>query len=363
MKYDKLVFILRAQPFHLGHAKVIEFALTLADQVIILIGSANRARNFYNPFIYTERRDMILDWYLTDCGHLDASRLIIRPLNDHCDTTEWVTDVQAIVTGVSAPTDSVKLIGHNKDHTSFYLGLFPQWGEGINVEAFSNHGVYNATDVREQYFSESTWGSMPFNGNAAKLYEWTRVADGIPLATYRFLNKFSKTEEFATLKDEHEYEAVYKETHAFRDPTIKYAPAHIAVDAVVIQSGHILLIKRKFRPGKGLIALPGGFINPDERLVDAMLRELREETGLKVPEAVLKGSITKEAINDDPHRSNRGRVFSYSYLVELPPNTNGLPKVKGSDDAAKAWWEPLSELDPMKMFEDHYFIQERMRGM
>ncbi|MFP3686240.1 NUDIX domain-containing protein, partial [Bacillus sp. SIMBA_026] len=67
-----------------------------------------------------------------------------------------------------------------------------------------------------------------------------------------------------------------------------YPPIFVTVNAVVVQSGHVLLVKRNASPGKGLFALPGGFINPHERLLDACLRELRERLRLKVPEPVLK---------------------------------------------------------------------------
>jgi len=58
-KFDYLVFIGRFQPFHHGHAKVIETALENAEHVIVLIGSSNRARDWYNPFTYEERASII----------------------------------------------------------------------------------------------------------------------------------------------------------------------------------------------------------------------------------------------------------------------------------------------------------------
>jgi len=73
-----------------------------------------------------------------------------------------------------------------------------------------------------------------------------------------------------------------------------YPPVFVTVHAVVVRSGHILIIKRQRSPGKGLMALPGGFIEPEEYLLDACLRKLRQETGLCLDETVLKASIEKK---------------------------------------------------------------------
>ena len=62
-QYDYLVFIGRFQPFHNGHASVITKALELANKVIVLAGSANRPRYWYNPFTFDERKQTILEWY------------------------------------------------------------------------------------------------------------------------------------------------------------------------------------------------------------------------------------------------------------------------------------------------------------
>jgi len=136
------------------------------------------------------------------------------------------------------------------------------------------------------------------------------------------------------------------------------------VDAVVVQSGHILLVRRRAEPGKGLWALPGGHVG-DDRVIDAVIRELREETKLKVPEGVLRGKaqITRnQQVFDDPGRSLRGRTITHAFYLELEPGP--LPKVRGSDDADKAKWVPLSTFSQMEpqLFEDHFHIANYFLG-
>ncbi len=364
-KFDYLVFIGRFQPFHHGHAKVIETALESANHVIVLIGSSNRARDWYNPFTYEERASIINEWheYLpyvpvsesTDVGR----RLTVLPLNDHLyDLDGWLTEVQTTVNttirtlkpGWTDYPPTVGLIGHAKDHTSYYLGLFPQWGN-MDVGAFTDKKLYNSTDVREAYFL-----GVPDS------FEWASLLSGLPPATVNFLEKFHQSEHFQDMREYHEYIRVYKEDHAYRNRKIPYESSHDCVDACVIQSGHILLVERKAHPGKGLMAMPGGFINPHELLLDAVMRELKEETKIKVAPRTLRGSITDKDVFDDPHRSARGRIYSHTYKIELDPSREGLPRVKGASDAKKAMWVPLSELQPDKFFEDHYFIIQSMIG-
>ena len=132
-------------------------------------------------------------------------------------------------------------------------------------------------------------------------------------------------------------------------------------DSIVLQSGHILLIKRGNDRGIGLWALPGGFLDVNETLENGAIRELREETRLKVPVPVLKGSIKKRITFDKPSRSNLGRIITTAFLFQLD-DSQELPRVKGGDDAAHAAWVPLSEFYGMaeEMFSDHYHIIKKM---
>jgi bifunctional NMN adenylyltransferase/nudix hydrolase len=136
----------------------------------------------------------------------------------------------------------------------------------------------------------------------------------------------------------------------------------VTVDGVVIHSGHVLLVERGAQPGKGQWALPGGFVRGDERLLDAVVRELREETRLKLPAPVLRGSLRAQEAFDHPERSLRGRTITHAFHFEFP--AGDLPPVKGGDDAAKARWFPLAELRGMEsqIYEDHFYIIERFIG-
>ncbi|MFT2129843.1 NUDIX domain-containing protein, partial [Staphylococcus epidermidis] len=91
-----------------------------------------------------------------------------------------------------------------------------------------------------------------------------------------------------------------------------------------------------------------------EWLRDAAVRELEEETKIKLPTATLKNAIRAREIFDDPNRSLRGRTITVAHLIRLD-DTKPLPKVKGSDDAAKAFWLPLHEArkNSEMWFEDH----------
>jgi bifunctional NMN adenylyltransferase/nudix hydrolase len=106
--------------------------------------------------------------------------------------------------------------------------------------------------------------------------------------------------------------------------------------------------------------MPGGFLNVGERIRDAVIRELREETGIKVPDKVLRGSIVAQDVFDDPNRSARGRTITHAFLIKLEDGP--LPRIKGMDDADKAWWEPIANLKREDFFEDHLDIIISMLG-
>ena len=107
----------------------------------------------------------------------------------------------------------------------------------------------------------------------------------------------------------------------------------LAVDAAVQRGEDVLLIQRKYPPMVGYWGLPGGFVERDENPLDAVLRELKEETGLtgSNPELLM--------VMGDPQRDPRKHIVSIVYSVSV---AKGEPTA--GDDAADARFWPLSAI-------------------
>ncbi len=123
--------------------------------------------------------------------------------------------------------------------------------------------------------------------------------------------------------------------------TYKYPRPAVTVDAVVFRNGtsgdEVLLIRRKHPPFEGKWALPGGFVDMDETLEQAVQRELKEETGLEgVPLRQLKAY---SAIDRDP----RHRTISVAFTGRAGNNL----KPAAGDDAAQVAWFPVKHLPPL----------------
>ena len=110
----------------------------------------------------------------------------------------------------------------------------------------------------------------------------------------------------------------------------------------------LLLIQRAEDPFRGLYALPGGFMEIEETLEEAALRELIEETGLKLPD--LTQVHTFSALDRDP----RGRVISTCFAAVL--RESSLLAIQAGSDAAKADWFSLNQL-PALAFDHAQVIQ------
>jgi bifunctional NMN adenylyltransferase/nudix hydrolase len=324
--YDTIVFIARVQPLHNSHLVTIQRAANLADNVIVIIGSANQPRTYKNPWTDYERAVMVKD----ACSEINCFPFI-ETCNDHpYDDAKWAQEINSIVGRYKTSNGKIGLIGHIKDASSFYLKMFPEW-ELIEQPLIDQ---LHATNIRDAYFNTAN--------------NITAISNVIPQATCDFLSRFKATAAYNVIADERTFLIDYQQSW----DAAPYPVNLVCVDAVVVKNNHVLLVNRNSYPGKGLMALPGGYLNINETAKTGMLRELVEETTLVVSE----DNIIKYQIFDHPTRSARGRVITIAYLIKLE---NGiLDTVVGSDDAELAVWVPIDKLDRSEMFEDHYSIIE-----
>nr|MBL8411102.1 bifunctional nicotinamide-nucleotide adenylyltransferase/Nudix hydroxylase [Dechloromonas sp.] len=339
-EFDVAVLIGRFQPFHNGHAALLATALDKAAEVVVVLGSAHAARNARNPFTWEERAAMIG----ASLNEAQRERVSFLPQRDCYDDRRWAAAVAAAVGQAVAPGARVALIGHLKDASSDYLKRFPGW----SFIPVHQQGEIDATALRRIFFE----GEETAAGKAA-----TQALLGglVPPAVLHYLLGWAGLAPYALLRAEH---AAIEESRR-----IWGSGPFITVDAVVTAAGHVLLVERGRAPGKGLWALPGGFLDGRERVVQGAIRELREETGFALLDAELEGALKGVAVFDHPDRSARGRTITHAHYFAL--ECSRLPEVAGADDAASAFWLPIGELaaNESRLFEDHFNILDHFLGL
>ncbi|USV41106.1 nicotinamide-nucleotide adenylyltransferase [Xanthomonas phage BUDD] len=342
MQHDLAIFIGRFQPFHLGHLHAIEEGLKIAKKVLILIGDTGGPRGLKNPWTFEERMQMILD----SLGTYQRERVMFDVAYDMPSNTEWAAQIQSCASVFNVANEKTVLIGHEKDASSFYLKMFPQWKHidtGFEELESGLLRKYNATDIRKMVWTNTL-----------------HYATGLlhPTTLTYLVNHIKNNPAIYE-----EFFAEYGSIQAYRKAWAgsPFAPMFVTTDCVVIQSGHILLIKRGDRPGKGLWALPGGFLDQIESIEDGALRELKEETNIHLQDDVLRRCIIRTFVHDRAggvSEEDRGRIITHVHVIKLADG-KPLAKVKGGDDAAEARWVPLGEINYREIFSDHGKIIDR----
>ena len=128
--------------------------------------------------------------------------------------------------------------------------------------------------------------------------------------------------------------------------TYPFPRPSVTVDIIIFRiyenEPEVLLIRRTNEPFKGKWALPGGFVDEDEPLENAAVRELKEETGLN---GIL---LTQMHTFGNPGRDPRGHTVSVVYVGYLPLGS----KTKAGDDASEAEWFMVNELPELAFDHD-----------
>jgi bifunctional NMN adenylyltransferase/nudix hydrolase len=311
-----------------AHVHLLRTALASASRVVVVIGSALRARDAHNPFTWSERQQQFEAVLTAE----ERARVSFLPVRDYFDEERWH---DAVRNGVSrlAGGAAVTLFGFRKDHTSAYLDWFSGW----DLREVESTLDISASDLRRIYFEAD---DMP----AALTVIGNYVEPGVA----GYLKAWAHLPAYRQCAAEHRAVQSYRARYT--------APVSLTADCVIVCDGHVLLIQRGGDIGHGLWACPGGFLEPRERFYEAALRELAEETGLHPLPARMRVALKGQAVFDHPARSARGRIVTMAFHFDLTEDR--LPEVEGRDDAARARWVRIGELAAMEeqLFEDHACI-------
>lgn len=128
--------------------------------------------------------------------------------------------------------------------------------------------------------------------------------------------------------------------------TYEFPRMAVTVDLVLFdrtQPPRVLLVRRGQEPFAGQWALPGGFVEMEERVADAARREAKEETGAEVGEVHFIGYF------DAPDRDPRHRTVTFAFWAQVDADGQNIA---AGDDAAEAAWLSVDELPSTFAF-DH----------
>lgn len=350
MKKVKIV-VGRFNPPHIGHLSLFRAAVVDCDKLIIVLGSADHPNDTKNPFSDHDRTAMISAMLTSDP---EIKNLVTSShgtprcatyyvgVRDHFygdRDVRWCTEVRDKVNQLLTDEEcEITLVGHHRDDTSYYLDMFPEWKY---QEVDEGEDGLNSTLIRKSVF---THGKVPTNS--------------VVPSVETFINHWVTTKAYENLRGDWLMDAkVLKQASG-----LAHAQTFVTADATVFHKGRVLMIIRGRHPGKGLLALPGGYldIKKDRGAIDNAIRELKEETGLILTETTCKTHPNFPGTFDNPNRSTRGSITTHVYKWVLDADKD-FPVI-GSDDAVHALWVPLSDIQRKyyMIFEDHAEIIEIM---
>lgn len=336
----------RMQPPHNAHLALLRHALSVADEVLLILGSAGCAPSPDNPFSAAERQAMVQ----AALRPPERERVRFAPVRDLYDQTAWVRRVQQAMDAhrhTVGATGAQILVGHDKDASTHYLAWFPECT--LVSDPAPTPGL-DSTALRAALFSTPADAPLP-----------EVIRHHTPPAVADWLQAWRATPAFEEVR-------AYAQAVSHYRARWGMGPHHTA-DAVVCCAGHVLMIRRGGDAGHGQLALPGGFREPGEDGVDNALRECEEETALMSLGGVtmdeLRAGQGASRVFDHPRRSPRAHLITQATVFSLDAARTTLPAVQARDDAQAVLWMPLDELAARapECFEDHANIIASLLGL
>jgi bifunctional NMN adenylyltransferase/nudix hydrolase len=310
-----------------------------AVRLVIVLGSAYHARTPKNPFTWVERKNMLL----AALAPADRDLVSFVPVRDYHDDDRWARVVHRKVAELVGATAHIQVFGHYKDASSAYLNdCFHQW-EVIPVPKL---GDLDATTLR----------AMLFAGDDDDV-TLSALEGHVPQGIRQYLKVWMQQPCYASLKEEFA---------VLREEKVKYGYGpFVAGDGIYRTKTHVLLIERKFHPGRGLLAIPGGFLEVARRETPRQCaeREGVEETHLGVLKSTLASAYRASEVFAHPDRSVRGNVISHAFFYDFDSDT--CPEVTPDDDAGKAIWVPIADLRSLedRFYDDHFLVLDFFLGI
>lgn len=357
---DAAVLIGRFQPLHHGHVAGLRHALAEAPRCVVVIASSYQARTPRNPFTWEERAQLIRHSLSPE----EAARVSFVPAREPFHLPRWARQVRQGVLNALGLQDEKEALHANIGLVSLMEDLPSH--ERMHIELRAQTGwQLLPTSVAPSLPRVPTPGRMlreHLFANAEALPDATLagMAHALPDATQQFVRAWMDGPHYAALAEEwrmlRDYHAAWADA--------PYPPVFVTVDALVTCGGHhVLLIRRGQAPGKGLLALPGGFLDVHESLWHATLRELAEETGLERSEHAWRAAVRGMAVFDHPERSQRGRTLTHCHWFDLPDASP--PPVEAADDAMDAAWVPIRHLRALEdqFHDDHFHILDHFLSL
>jgi bifunctional NMN adenylyltransferase/nudix hydrolase len=324
------VLVGRFQPIHLGHLALLERALAAAPRVIVVIGSAWLARSPAQPFSWRERAAMIA----AAVGDR-ADRLAFVPVRDCGDDARWRAAVERAVRELVGEREPVRLVAARGGPAQEALRGFRGW----ELEIMPRRPGVGSGALRRALFAGAT--------SAAGL---AVLRDHLPAPVLDYLRAWVELPWLPALTADWRELRIEGERWA----GAPQLPLRVSADAVVRVGDSVLLVRRAGPPGEGLWALPGASPERGERLAQAAMRALREQTGIGLLTVSLEDALRSATVFDHPRRAWFGRAISHAHRFELGGH---LPGLRGGEPAPAAW-VPLAGLPacPESLYEDHYAI-------
>lgn len=312
------------QPFHNGHVDLVKEALKNNDRVTIIV--LDEKCSVHSPWSPVEVWNMIALSLTNDIDRIAVSYVENLKYDDRRFYIDLIDEIKQVKNPVL----------WTSDYGNIEYNLVLRTKIPVYKYAIVSDEAVKSSQIRKDFVSG----------------EPELINDKVHPEVFNYLiqNRNDNAIKFIDLYNDHHFSESYKSTVS------KYDPVYMTADAVVTRSdGKVLLVTRGKNPGMDKLALPGGFLDKNERLENAAIRELIEETKINIPNYALQKKIVANKVFDDPKRSLRGRVITNAFHFDLSDYSNTIT-VEGADDAKKADWYDLRDLNGEVMFEDHYAI-------